>query len=57
MPGIGNIKMHTKYQFTNLKIWSRYRLGGNIEMDLKEIMCDGLDWIIWFRIGYILGLL
>jgi hypothetical protein len=29
----------------------------NIKMDLAEIGLDGVDWIVWFRIGTSGGLL
>jgi hypothetical protein len=29
----------------------RRRWVNNIKMDLREIGWDGMDWMIWFRIG------
>jgi hypothetical protein len=35
----------------------RRRWVGNIKMDLRETGWDGVDWIIWLRIGTSGGLL
>ena len=29
----------------------RRRQEDNIKMDLQEVGCDGMDWIMWLRIG------
>ena len=30
---------------------SRHRWEDNIKMDLQEVECGGMDWMIWLRIG------
>jgi hypothetical protein len=35
----------------------RRRCVDNINMDFREIGLDGMDWMIWFRIGTSGGLL
>jgi hypothetical protein len=35
----------------------RRRWVGNIKMDLSKIGWDGVDWVIWLRIGTSGGLL
>jgi hypothetical protein len=36
---------------------TRRRWVGNIEIDLREIGLDGMDWLIWIRVGTSGGLL
>jgi hypothetical protein len=35
----------------------KHRWVENIKIVLREIRCDGMDWIYWFRIGTSGGLL
>jgi hypothetical protein len=58
-----NIKKPCKVRLLNIEEGKRPlgrlrpRILDNIKMDLREIGCDEVDWMIWLRIGTSGGLL
>jgi hypothetical protein len=47
-------KLRYRYRFGDLCL---LRWEDNTEMDLREIGCEGMDWIVWLSVGSSGGLL